>query len=138
MILRAISDSSPKVISAHRMEAILRHDDIEWAKQCFISSKETQGIGQQYHYDIQTVLDKHKRVFEDIPLGIPPNRGFEHIIELEEGAKPVITTPYRHPKHYKEEIEKMIKELLDMGHIRPISSPFASLMVLAKKKDNTL
>jgi hypothetical protein len=50
---------------------------------------------------------------------VPPDRGFEHIIELEEGAKPVITTPYRHPKKYKDEIEKAIKELLDMGHIRP-------------------
>ena len=76
-------------------------------------------------------------MFEDIPLGIPPDRGFEHIIELEEGAKPIITTPYHHPRHYKEEIEKTIKELLDMGHIRPSSSPFASSVVLVKKKDNT-
>ena len=37
VILRAIPDSGPRVISAHRMEAILRHDDIEWATQCFIS-----------------------------------------------------------------------------------------------------
>ena len=138
MILRAIPDSGPRVISAHRMEAILRHDDIEWATQCFISSKETQDTGQQYQYDIQTVLDKHRRVFEDIPPGIPLDRGFEHIIELEEVAKPIITTLYRHPKHYKEEIEKMIKKLLDMGHIRPSSSPFASLVVLVKKKDDTL
>jgi hypothetical protein len=60
------------------------------------------------------------------------------MIELEEGAKPVITTPYRHPKRYKDEIEKAIKELLDMGHIRPSSSPFASSVVLVKKKDGTM
>jgi hypothetical protein len=57
---------------------------------------------------------------------------------LEEGAKLVITTPYRHPKKYKDEIEKAIKELLDMGHIRPSSSPFASSIVLVKKKDGTM
>lgn len=45
VILRAMSDSSTRVISAHRMEAILRHDDIEWATQCFISSKEVQDSG---------------------------------------------------------------------------------------------
>jgi hypothetical protein len=64
--------------------------------------------------------------------------GFDHIIEMEEGAKPVITMPYRHPKKYKEEIEKAIKELLDMGHIRPSSIPFASSVVLFKKKDGTM
>jgi hypothetical protein len=50
----------------------------------------------------------------------------------------VITTPYRHPKKFKDEIEKAIKELLDMGHIRPNSSPFASSVVLFKKKDGTM
>jgi hypothetical protein len=91
------------------------------------------------HYapKIQRIIDKHSKVFGPIPLGVPPNRGFEHIIELEEGAKPVITTPYRHPKKYKDEIEKAIKELLDMGHIRPSSIPFASSVVLVKKKDGT-
>jgi hypothetical protein len=57
---------------------------------------------------------------------------------LEEGVKPVITTPYRHPKKFKDEIEKAIKELLKMGHIRSSSSPFASFVVLVKKKDGTM
>jgi len=68
-------------------------------------------------------------VFSDIPTDKPPDRGFEHVIELEEGAKPIITTPYRHLKRYKDEIEKSIKELLKMGHIRPSKSPFASSVV---------
>jgi hypothetical protein len=84
------------------------------------------------HYtpEIQEIIDIHSKVFGPIPPGMPPDRGFEHIIELEEGENPVITTPYRHLKKYKDEIEKAIKELLDMGHIRPSSSPFSSLVVL--------
>ena len=50
----------------------------------------------------------------------------------------MITTPYRHPKAFKDEIEKAIKELLAMGHIKPISSPFASSFALVKKKDGTM
>jgi hypothetical protein len=57
---------------------------------------------------------------------------------LEEGDKPIITTPYRHPKKFKDEIEKSINELLEMGHIRPISNPFASSMVLVKKSYGTM
>jgi hypothetical protein len=91
-----------------------------------------------YTLEIKEILDRHHEVFGPIPPGVPPDRGFEHIIELEEGAKPVITTPYRHPNKYKDYIEKAIKELLDMGHIRPNSSPFASSIVLVKKKDGTM
>jgi hypothetical protein len=50
----------------------------------------------------------------------------------------MITTPYRNPKKFKDEIEKAIKELLAMGHIRPSRSPFASSVVLVLKKDDTL
>ena len=46
--------------------------------------------------------------------------------------------PYRHPRRFKDEIEKAIKELLAMGHIRPSSSPFASSVVLVLKKDGTM
>jgi hypothetical protein len=49
----------------------------------------------------------------------------------------VRTTPYKHPKKFKDEIEKAIKELLEMGHIRLSSSPFASSVVLVKK-DGTM
>jgi hypothetical protein len=84
------------------------------------------------------LLKKHQKVFGDIPPGRPPDRGFEHTIELEEGTGAVITTSYRHPKAYKDEIERTMRELLAMGHIRPSSSPFASSVVLVKKKDGTL
>jgi hypothetical protein len=57
---------------------------------------------------------------------------------LEEGAKPMITPPYRHPRRFKDEIEKAIKELLAMKHIRPSSNPFASSVVLVLKKDGTM
>jgi hypothetical protein len=50
----------------------------------------------------------------------------------------MITMPYTYPKKFKDKIEKALQELLEMGHIRPISSPFASTVVLVKKKDGTM
>jgi hypothetical protein len=73
-------------------------------------------------------------VFEPLPARRPPDKGFEHVIELEEGLNLVITTPYRHPKRFKDKIKKSIKEIIEMGHIRPSSSPFASLVVLMKNE----
>jgi hypothetical protein len=46
--------------------------------------------------------------------------------------------PYHHPRNFKDEIEKAIKELLAMGHIRPSISPFSSSIVLVLKKDGTM
>ena len=59
--------------------------------------------------DIQEIFDRHAKVFDDIPHGFPANRGIKHVIELEVGAKPVMITPYRHPKKHKDDIEKAIK-----------------------------
>lgn len=112
---------------------------MEWAAKCIImpTNPDTGQLKRIYHPDVEELMTKHKTVFGSIPPGIPPDRGMEHVIELEEGTK-VVTTPYRHPKRHKDEIEKTINELIEMGHIRPSKSPFASSVVLAKKKDGTM
>ena len=88
--------------------------------------------------DIKEILDRHTKVFGEILHGVPFDRGIEHVIELEQGAKPVMITPYRHLKKHKDEIEKVIKELLEMGHIKPSKSPFTSIVVLVKNKDGMM
>jgi hypothetical protein len=138
VVLRGMTGNAAKVVTAKRMEAIFRRDEIVYAVECRIVTRVDEQGKVHYTPEIKEILDRHHKVFGPIPPGVPPDRGFEHIIELEEGAKPVITTPYRHPKKYKDEIEKAIKELLDMGHIRPNNSPFASSVVLVKKKDGTM
>ena len=62
--------------------------------------------------DIQVILGKHDKVFGSIPTGRLLDRGFEHVIEIEEGLNPIITISYMHPKRFKNEIEKVIKEIL--------------------------
>jgi hypothetical protein len=128
----------PKIVSSHSMEVVMWHGDIEWEIECYISDREPLDHLQQYPYDIQVLLHKHQKVFYHIPPRVPLDRGFEHIIELKEGVQVVITNPYHHPKMYKYEIEKTIKNLLKMGHIRPSSRPLSPLVVLVKKKDGSL
>ena len=81
---------------------------------------------------------KYEKVFRDLPHGRPPDRGFEHNIVLEEGTSPIQIPPYRHPKKFRDDIENSIQELLELGLIRPSSIPYASSVVLVKKKYGTL
>lgn len=71
---------------SQRMEVVLPHGDIEWAAECFITSKEPPNLTQKYPADIRALLHKHAKVFGDIPPGRPLDPTFEHIIELEEGV----------------------------------------------------
>jgi predicted aspartyl protease len=44
----------------------------------------------------------------------------------------------RHPQAYTEEIDASVKKMLNQGVIEPCSSPWASNVVLVKKKDGTI
>eukprot|EP00253_Pinus_taeda_P002064 PITA_02064 len=70
----------PQTVSAHRMEAVFRKGDVEWAVELCASEGGT--IGQTVHPEIQTIPDRYAIVFGQILPGQPPDRGFEHTIEL--------------------------------------------------------
>jgi hypothetical protein len=138
IVSRGMSTRAPRTTSAKKKERIFKHGEVAYVAECLITTQRDSDGQQQYQTEIETLLGRHQQVFGSIPPGRPPDKEFEHTIELEEGAKPMITTPYRHPQKFKDEIEKAIKELLAMGHIRPSNSPFASSVVLVLKKDGTM
>jgi hypothetical protein len=138
LVLRGMSNDAPRIISTKRMEVIFRHGDVAYEVEFLVTTQNPSSSIHSHHVEIHTLLIKHDQVFGNIPLGRPPKRGFEKSIDLDEGAKTVITTPYQHPKKFKDEIEKDIKELLEMDHIRPSSSPFTSSIVLVKNKDGMM
>lgn len=71
------------------------------------------------------------------PTTLPPRREADHQIPLLPGAQPVSVRPYRYSPTQKTEIENQVKQMLQNGIIRISSSPFASLVLLVKKKDGT-
>jgi hypothetical protein len=103
-----MSTEVPRIMSNKHMETIFRHGDVDCTVECLITMNNSLQDHQHYHADIHELLGKHEKVFGPLPVGRLPDRGFEHVFELEEGAKLVITTPYMNPKKFKEEIKKAI------------------------------
>jgi hypothetical protein len=80
--------------------------------------------------DLQALLSKHHTVFST-PQGLPPSRGVhDHSIPL----VPPNIRPYRHPFAKKNEIEKMVQELLTSRVIHPSTIPYSSPVVMVLKK----
>ena len=52
-------------------------------------------------------------------------------------SRPIRQYPRRLPFAYREETSKQVAEMLDQGVIQASSSPWASPIVLVKKKDGT-
>ena len=62
-----------------------------------------------------------------------PNRGHGHAITLKEGTSPINVRPYRYPQFQKNEIEKLINEMLEAEIICPSASPYSSPVLSVKK-----
>lgn len=83
--------------------------------------------------EIHQVLNKYPEVFRK-PKELPPIKNHKHKIVLQEG-KPHISKAVKVPPLPKNEIEKLVKELLDLGFVRPNQTSFFSPVLLVKKAD---
>lgn len=85
---------------------------------------------------VQQAIHDHADLFQPINE-LPPNRVFDHAISLLPDSVPVNCRPYRYSPQQKDEIEKQVATMLRAGTVIPSLSPFASPVLLVKKKDGT-
>jgi hypothetical protein len=80
--------------------------------------------------EIQDLIQTYKKVFQDLPMDLPPQKRIEHLIEIKPGSSPVKIRPYRYPHHHKTEIERLVQDLLKCGIITKSRSPYSAPVVL--------
>ncbi|XP_027174452.1 uncharacterized protein LOC113774084 [Coffea eugenioides] len=98
--------------------------------------EEGGGDQGQIPTEMRELLVQFESIFDE-PQGMPPVRSHDHAIQIKEGATPFKNRPYRCPYVQKAEIEKLVKEMLQMGIIQTSNSSFASPVLLVKKKDGS-
>ena len=76
----------------------------------------------------------YKRVFEEIPYGLPPDRGEGHTIPLEPGAAPPFKRMYRMSPKERLEVEKQVKSLMAQGWVEPSTSPYGAPVLFVVNK----
>ena len=88
--------------------------------------------------DQYPVLSEFKDVFPNELPGLPPERELDFTIDLKSSAEPISKTPYRMIALEHCELKMQLKELLDLGLIRPSVSPWGTPVIFLKKKDGSL
>jgi hypothetical protein len=95
-----------------------------------LSDKEKKELNE----DIALLPEQYGDVFE-VPIDLPPSKPCDHRIPLVPDTNPPQKRPYRVLHKLKDELEKQIKHLLETKLTRPSHSPYASPVLLVKKKD---
>jgi hypothetical protein len=76
--------------------------------------------------------------FLDDLLGMAPKRDIEFKIELYPGTALIAKSPYKMTREELAELKIQLKDLLDMGYIRPSSSPWGCPALFVNKQDEAL
>lgn len=120
-----------KKLSSSQLHQLEQHGEIWCVLELFLAKEEGQQV--LCPDDIQKLITEFAEIFEK-PQGLPPQRPYSHSIPFLPGAQPFRLRPYRYNPAQKDEIERQVKELLKNGMIQESTSPFASPVLLVKKK----
>eukprot|EP00253_Pinus_taeda_P027550 PITA_27550 len=132
--LHGLQAGASSIINSHRMEKLLKKVHHGVIAQ-FNAIQAIEPTTLHIHLEMKQVLNHHQQVFEK-PKELSPSRGeHDHSITLVPGAQLSNVHPYRYPFAQNNEIEKIMKELLEAGVIRPSIRPYSSPVVMVLKKD---
>jgi hypothetical protein len=93
--LRGITGKPGKVISSNGMTKLLKNGHQGVIAQ--LCSLDVQTSKPSIPQDLQGIIHKNSKVFEDIPKVLPPTQNYDHEIHLIPGSVPPNIKPYIYP-----------------------------------------
>jgi hypothetical protein len=129
-----------KEISAEQLLKLQKGNDL-WAL-VILSQPADNSIHQEQYSSIElpSQIKEIIHEFQELlktPDELPPNRTYDHVISLLPDVVPINCRPYGYSLQQKDEIERQVANMLQAGLIAPSISPFASPVLLVKKKDDS-
>ena len=95
-----------------------------------------ESAGPEYHYAIARMLVDFADVFSAADHDLGRTNLVKHQIDTG-GMRPIKERPRRQPAIHQQEIDRQVEDLLSRGIIEPSDGPWASNVVLVRKKDGT-
>lgn len=92
-----------------------------------------EDLSTRQRRELEAVVAKHSVTFTDQPGECTVA---EHRVKLS-NDQPVVSKPYAVPHSLRESLKSDLEEMQRMGIIRPSDSPYASPIVIVKKKDGS-
>ena len=99
--------------------------------------KHTEGWGERLKRELREIMDEYGFLFALDSLDLGKTDVVKHHIELSDYT-PIKDRYRRIPPHQYDEVRKHLQEMLAVGAIRKWNSPWASPVVLVRKKDGSL
>jgi hypothetical protein len=101
-----------------------------------VEKEDLEGCDAKLKYDLYEVVNKYDEMFQE-PKGLPPKRGIQHEIQLQQDCPLPNIGMYRMSVMENVEIKKQILEFLDKRVIMSRTSPCGSPIFLVPNKYGT-
>jgi hypothetical protein len=138
--LQGMDTQQPQILQEVTVEQVNKWEkgnDL-WAAVLLEPSPQPSSMTDQYLLNgipttIKDLIAEFGNIFQT-PSTLPPSRLYDHSISLLPNDVPVNRRPYRYSHEQKTKIERQVAAMLQSGIIVPSLSPFASLVLLVKKR----
>ena len=120
-----------KLLGSNNFELYLYSLDIQANSTKLAETPNLSNVPSEYH-EFANVFNKTKAET------LSPHHLYDLKINLEEGTQPLVSPIYSLSASEQEALKEFIEKNLNMGFIRPTSSPHSAPVLFVKKKDGSL